>query len=287
MPQKLNRTCFRGRTLLVAASLCVGAMALPLAPTNLGAQEASKSKGASKQAMTAKQIMDEMNAKNSALGVSSGEARIELVIEDRTGTRRTRELVVRSKSIDDASRTLVRLTAPRELDGQAFLFAENKKGEDDVWMYLPAFKVSRRVEGSQKRGAFLGSHFSFSDLESRDLKDGEYKRLDDEKIGKDDVFVISVTPRDASSSDYGQVIAYVRQSDYMPLKMKFYDKEAASGVSKTLFVEKISKDDAGNPYITQMTLRSKKGGYSTIVISGVDTKKDLPDTLFTKDQLGK
>lgn len=267
---------------IMTSLLCLGAIALPAA---VAAQENAKS--ASKKSMTAKQIMDEMNAKNSALGVNSGEARIELVIEDRTGTRRTRELVVRSKKIEEASRTLVRLTAPKELDGQAFLFSENKKAEDDVWMYLPAFKVSRRVEGSQKRGAFLGSHFSFSDLESRDLKDGDYQRLDDEKIGKDEVFVISVKPKDASSSDYGKVVAYIRQSDYMPLKMKFYDRESTDEAIKTLFVEKLSKDDAGNPYITQMTLRSKKGGYSTIVISDVDSKKELPDTLFTRDQLGK
>ncbi len=236
--------------------------------------------------LTGKQIMDRMNAQQSALGVSQGKATIKLTIEDRTGTRRTRSLDVKSKKIDGNGRTLVKLTAPKELEGQSFLFSASKKGEDDVWMYLPAFKVSRRVEGSQKRGAFLGSHFSFADLESRDLKDAEYKRLEDETIDKASVYVIAVTPKDAASSDYGKVMAYVRQEDFMPLKLRFYDKDGET-VLKTLFVEKIEKDDEGKPAIRQMSLHSKKGGFSRIVISDATTTTDLADSLFTREQLGK
>lgn len=245
------------------------------------AQEAKKGDG-----LTADQIMDRMLEHNNALGVSQGMAKIELVIEDRTGDRRTRALEVRSKKSDQKSRSLVKLTAPKELAGQAFLFSENPAGEDDVWMYLPAFKVARRVEGSQKRGAFLGSHFSFSDLESRDMEQATYVRQADETIGKDVVYVIEVTPKKAESSDYGKLTAYVRQSDDMPLKLRFYDKDGKTEI-KTLFVEKIERGQDEQPYIKQMTLRSKKGGFSTMIVQEVDTTVELPDALFTREQLGK
>ena len=279
-----------------ARSLCVALLSaclLAVSAAPLIAQQTGKpalktereAKGA--EALTAKQIMDEMNARHSSwLGVTQGEATIELVIEDRAGTRRERALQVKSKKVKEVARTLITLTAPKELIGQSFLFSENASGEDDVWMYLPAFKVSRRVEGSQKRGAFLGSHFSFADLESRDLKEADYARQDDEVIAKDPVFVIQVTPRDPSASDYGQVIAYVRQSDYMPLKLRFYDKDKET-VLKTLFVEKIETGDDGEPAIRQMTLHASKGGFSTIVIRDASSDTDLPDSLFTREQLGK
>jgi outer membrane lipoprotein-sorting protein len=254
------------------------ASALLIATPSVMAQDAEK--------LTAQQIMDKMNAQQSALGVTQGKATISLVIEDRTGTRRTRALDVKSKKVDTQARTLIKLTAPKELAGQSFLFSENAKAEDDVWMYLPAFKVSRRVEGSQKRGAFLGSHFSFSDLESRDLKDAKYTREEDEAIQKEPVFVISVIPKDASASDYGKVMTYVRQKDYMPLKMRFYDKDGET-VLKTLFVEKIEDDDRGNPAIRQMSLHSKKGGFSRITITDAATTTDLADSIFTREQLGK
>ena len=236
--------------------------------------------------LTAQQLIERMTQRQSGLGVSQGEAKLTLIIEDRAGDRRTRAMTVRSKKFDVGTRTLIQLTAPKELAGQAFLFSENKASEDDVWMYLPAFKVARRVEGSQKRGAFLGSHFSFADLESRDVKDAISTRLADEKIGKDDVYVIESKPKDASQSDYGKVIAYIRKSDDMLLKLRFYEKDATTE-AKTLFVEKIERGDDQQPYIKQMTLRSKKGGYSTITIDEASTKVELPDALFTREQLGK
>src|SRR5690606_3657659 len=116
-------------------------------------------------------------------------------------------------------------------------FVENKEADDDVWMYVPAFKVTRRVEGSQKRGAFLGTHFTYADLETRDIKDGAYKRLPDETIGKIPVFVIEAVPGDPKQSDYGKVVVYVRKDDYIPLRVRFFDKNG--NLDKTLFMEKL------------------------------------------------
>ena len=236
--------------------------------------------------LSARQIIDKMLEGNNSLGVDSGSATVSLLIEDRVGAKRTRSMVVKAKDFDKGARTVMKLTAPKEVKGQAFLFAENASGEDDVWMFLPAFKVTRRIEGSQKKGSFMGTHFTFADLESRDLESGEHKRLDDEKIGKTEVFVIESTPTSAADSDYGRVVAYVRKSDFMMVKMRFYgsDKETET---KTLFVEKFGETKKGEKYIKQMTLRSKKGGFTTISIDSVDASGDIPDAAFAKDQLGK
>jgi len=128
---------------------------------------------ASAEEPTAQQIVDKALDQN-AMGFQSGKAQLSLTIEDARKDRRVRKLEVKSKNVGELARTLVTLTEPKEVRGQAFLFAE-QKGEDDVWMYLPAFKVTRRIEGGQKNGSFLGSHFTYADLESRDLKDADYE----------------------------------------------------------------------------------------------------------------
>ena len=248
-------------------------------------------KGATKQAdkaRSAPQIIDAMVDKRGSLGVSSGQATLRLLTEDRTGDKRARTMELRAKKVDGRGRTLVKLTSPKEVAGQSFLFAEtaNEAEDDDVWMYLPAFGVTRRVEGSQKRGSFMGTHFSFADLESRDVQQADLKRLDDETIGAHKVYVIEATPKRGADSEYGRVVVYVRQSDEMLLKMRFYDKDAKTE-AKTLFVEKIGKTASGSPTIEQMTLRSTLGGYTTIVVEAANEGADLPDTLFLKDQLGK
>lgn len=230
----------------------------------------------------ADEIIDKALDQN-AMGFRSGKAQLTLKIEDASGDSRTRKLEVKSKSINDLTRTLVTLTSPKEVRGQAFLFAE-KSGEDDVWMFLPAFKVTRRIEGGQKNGSFLGSHFTYADLESRDLKESTYEKLDDEKIGKHEVYVIKATPKKSAKSDYEKVLMYVRKSDYIPLKVKFFEK--GDTPAKTLFVEKLGKTAQGQTYTEQMTLRPAAGGYTTIVISALD-EAELPDSIFSKDQLGK
>ncbi len=231
---------------------------------------------------TADEIIDKSLDQN-AMGFQAGKAQLTLKIEDSSGDSRVRKLDVKSKKLNDLTRTLVTLTSPKEVRGQAFLFAE-KKGEDDVWMYLPAFKVTRRIEGGQKNGSFLGSHFTYADLESRDLKEATYDRKPDEKIGKHEVYVVEATPKKSADSDYEKVVTYVRKDDYIPLKVKFYEK--GDKVAKTLFVEKLDKTSEGQTYAKQMTLRPKGGGYTTIVINALD-EAELPDSLFSKDQLGK
>ena len=235
------------------------------------------------QQPSADDIIDKALDRNS-MGFQSGKAQLTLRIEDASGNKRERSLEVKSKRVDDLGRTLATLTAPKEVRGQAFLFVE-RTGEDDVWMFLPAFKVTRRIEGGQKNGAFLGSHFTYADLESRDLKEATYKRLDDEKIGKDAVYVVEATPKPSAKSDYTKVLTYVRQSDYIPLKVKFFGK--GGKLEKTIFVEKLDKTSDGTTYAKQMTLRPKTGGFTTLLISALDTTVELPDSVFSKDQLGK
>lgn len=229
--------------------------------------------------LTAKQIIDK-SLDNNAMGFQAGRAQIRLQIQDKKGDERVRTMDVQSKQIEGLTRTRVSLRSPKEVKGQAFLFVE-RKAEDDVWMYLPAFKVTRRIESGQKNGAFLGSHFTYADLESRDLKDGKYKRLPDEKIGKNEVYVIESTP--SGSSDYSKVVSWVRKSDFIPLRIRFFKKGKED---KTLFVEKLGKANSGKSYAKQMRLRAKNGGFTVIEIAALE-ESEISDTVFSKDQLGK
>ena len=231
--------------------------------------------------LTAKEIVDKSLDQN-AMGFQSGKARITLQIQDKKGDERVRTMDVRSKDIEGLGRTRMELVAPKEVKGQAFLFVE-RDTEDDVWMYLPAFKVTRRIESGQKNGSFLGSHFTYADLESRDLKGGSYKRMPDEKIGKTDVYVVESVPK-KGTSDYTKVVVWVRKSDFTPMRMRFFEK--GDKVVKTLFVEKLSKTQKGQTYAKQMRLRAESGGFTVIKIDALE-EAEISEAVFSKDQLGK
>lgn len=241
--------------------------------------------GGGGEALSAAQIVERATEEYDGFGFEQGAAQITLVVEDKAGTKKSKKLDVKSKKIGGDARSRVTLLAPKEVKGQAFLFVEDRTGEDDVWMYLPAFSVTRRIAGAQKRGAFLGSHMTYRDLESRDLKDATQKRLADEKLGKNEVYVVESTPKGGAESDYQKVVAYIRKGDFVPLKIKYYGEK--DELIKTLFVEKLDRDDKGRTLIKRMTLRPARGGYTTILVDALDTAVELPDSIFGKEQLGK
>lgn len=231
---------------------------------------------------TGEEIINKAVDRN-AMGFQAGQAQLTLTIEDSKKERRERRLDIQSKKIAEQAHTRVKLLEPAEVKGQAFLFAE-REGEDDVWMYLPAFKVTRRIEGGQKNGAFLGSHFTYADLESRDLKDGVYTRLPDEKIGKIDVYVVDSKPNPAAKSDYSKITVWVRKSDFIPMRIRFFGKD--DKVQKTLFIEKLDTSASGQTYAKQLTLRPEGGGYTTMTVDALN-EAELDDAVFAKEQLGK
>ncbi|WP_158542641.1 outer membrane lipoprotein-sorting protein [Lujinxingia litoralis] len=233
---------------------------------------------------SAQQLIDEAMERN-ALGFESGRAQLTLIVYDRAGERRERRLDVRARRANEQSATRVELTDPPEVRGQSFLFVEQSEGEDDVWMYVPAFNVTRRVEGRQKRGAFLGTHFTFADLESRDLREANYRRLPDERIGETPVYVVEARPKESAGSDYNRVVAYLRKDDRVPMRIRFFGKD--NQLEKTLFSERLNRSEGGQVYIEQMTLRSEQGGYTTIVINALDPGAELPESIFSRDDLGR
>ncbi len=245
----------------------------------------SASEQDSGQERGAKEIVDRAVERN-ALGFEAGRAQVSLTVFDRRGEKRERRLDVRSRRDDDRSRTIMRLTAPAEVRGQAFLFHENTDGDDDMWMYVPAFEVTRRVEGEQRRSSFLGTHFTFADLESRDLREANHRRLPDEQIGEYDVYVVEATPTQPEQSDYEKVVAYVRKEDYIPIRIRFFDRDGE--LDKTLFTERLNTiGDDDETYVERATLRSETGGYTTIEVTELDVDVELPNALFDREEFGR
>jgi outer membrane lipoprotein-sorting protein len=229
-------------------------------------------------------IVEDALATNS-LQFESARAEFKLTIEGDNGDTSERQMVVQSAEVDGAVRTRIELTAPPDVEGQAFLFAENESGADDVWMYVPAFSVTRRIEGSKKQGSFLGSHFTYNDLESRSIEAADYQKTGTDEIGGHEVWVIEATPRDEAESAYGTVVTHIRKKDRAPLKFEFLDEDDEP--VKTLYVEKLATTDSGTTYIKQMRMQSDKGGYSRIAIESLETDADVPTSIFNKEQLGQ
>ena len=232
--------------------------------------------------LTADEIIDRA-LDTDTLGFQTGEVTMTLIIQDDSGESRERRLTVRGMTEGDSSRSLVRVIAPAEQAGQSYLFRENANGEDDVYVFLPALDdAPRRISGSQKNGSFMGTHFTYADLETRDVRDATYTRLEDETIGQFPVYVIDSVPNPGSDSEYSRVRLWIRQSDNIPLRTRFFGDDGEA--EKTIFTEETAVE-GDRIYVRRMTLRPADGGATTMILDSVNFNADVAPAEFTPQNL--
>jgi len=200
-----------------------------------------------------------------------------MTLRNERGETRTRKMFARTRKQEGLTRTLVRFTAPSDVAGTAFLFVENRDRDDDQHMYLPALKVVKRIVGKQKQSKFMGSDFTYADLEWRDLEQARYRALPDEKVGKDLCHVIEAEPTKKES--YELTRSWIRKKDDVPLRIQFFDR--SKRLLKVLFVKEV-KPVGKTLSVTKLKMSNKQTGHSTFLsIDQIKLRDDLPADAFT------
>ena len=121
-------------------------------------------------------------------------------------------------------KSLIKFMKPADIQGTGLLSYQNKKADDDQWLYLPSMKKTKRISGSGKSGSFVGSEFSFEDLIPPDIDKYTYQYLKSESCGDTTCYVVSSTPQ-TSDSGYSKTISWIRIDNYRVVKAEFYDKK--------------------------------------------------------------
>jgi len=161
-----------------------------------------------------------------------------MVLTNSKGKTRANTMI--SKTMDGNKKQIIWFLEPKDDKGVAFLKIEHDDKDDEMRMWLPAFKKIRRISSmrmwlpafkkirrisSKKKGdSFMGSDLSYEDMSSRDLKDNDHNRLDDEIINGKDCFVLEVQPKKEAKSSYSKHISWIEKSSLMAIKENSYDK---------------------------------------------------------------
>ena len=100
-------------------------------------------------------------------------------LKNSKGKIRTYEMI--SKSMNGNRKQIMWFLEPKDDRGIAFLKLEHDDKDDDMRMWLPAFKKVRRISSKKRGDSFMGSDLNYEDISSRELDKNDYKRLDDDK----------------------------------------------------------------------------------------------------------
>jgi len=121
---------------------------------------------------------------------------------------------------------IYRFLSPADVKGTGVLVFDYETDADDVWIYLPALRKTRRIVSSQRSESFLGSEFSYADLNVPRLDDYSYQLLREEAFGGEQCWVIDVLPKaeqTAQGEGYSKKTYWISQEKFVLRKSVYYD----------------------------------------------------------------
>jgi len=207
----------RARPLPCLSLLCAALLAASAAPAAEDAEPAGPS---------GREIYDRVLANR----FDAYEQQARLVSGDRAGNEQESRMTVLWKSFRDEqgeprkgalSKTRIRYTHPFDLRFSGYLLINNRDRPDDQFVYLNSRRRIRRV--NLRGEPVLGSDFSFEDVVPRELEDADYRRLPDERMDGRDAWVVEVTPRAGTESEYSRFQSWIDRKRDVVLQTVYWD----------------------------------------------------------------
>jgi negative regulator of sigma E activity len=148
---------------------------------------------------------------------------------------------------------------------------------------LPDLKRSRRISGSLRSSSFIGTDFSFADLDRRDLREASTALQVEESIAAFSCYRISLLPS-RSDSPYSRLELWIRKDNFLPLKIAHFDK---SGVLLKEFRALEVKRVSGQWFVTRSRMTNVRDNHVTDLDLEQIEVDAAPDDVFTVRELEK
>jgi len=214
---------------------------------------------------------------------------VTLTISEKNGSVRTRKLNMITKSYDDGTiKRMVKFLDPADVRGTAMLIVDSKDAQDDMWIYLPALKKTRRIVSTEKGKSFMSSEFSNADMSSGSNADFKISHLPES--GKNDVWVIENVPVSEDKADeygFSKKITFLDKSSLKTKKIDFYNFDGE--LFKSIEIVATQPLEGKEGYVmTDMLARNYINGRSSRVkFDQVNTTASIPDNTFIADNLSR
>jgi hypothetical protein len=216
--------------------------------------------------MTGREIMEKVTVTRKLDGA---ESTIKMSIYDEKGEVREREIASATKLYDDGKteKRVFRFLSPSDVRGTGILIFDYESKPDDMWIFLPAVRKTRRILSSQGAQSFMGSEFSYADLNIPALDDFTYGVGNDEPCGGDTCYVVDVLPKSketAGNDGYSKKTYWVSKAKLVVMRGLFYAPDGK--LLKELLTRDVKLLDAKkNRYRTmRMEMLNKQNGRRSV-----------------------
>jgi len=238
--------------------------------------------------LTAKQIVDKSI---NAVKLAGAEATATMTIIDSKGRERVRQIAQASKLYDngDTEKKLVRFLAPADVKGTGLLTFDYEVKDDDIWLYMPALRKTRRIVSSEKSKSFMGSEFSYADMTPPTLDNFTFTLLGEEEVRGELCWKIEWLPIDddiADENGFSKRVSFIAQSNYTMRRGIYYDLDEE--LHKELNVLEIKEVDSKNHkfrYMHMVMVNKQNDRKSILIVNKIVYNPKVKDSYFTQRYL--
>lgn len=164
---------------------------------------------------------------NQVVKVSAFEAVSTLTITDSKGNQRIRENAMASMSLPDgAEKRIIKFLSPADVKGTGILIFDYPEKSDDMWIYLPALRKTRRIVSKEKSKSFMGSEFSNANMTAPGLEDFNYTLVGAEDLDGKACNMVESIPISTDMEDqygYSKSLSWIDKNTYLVYRIDYFD----------------------------------------------------------------
>ncbi len=234
--------------------------------------------------LTARQIVDTSFQTTKLAG---SEMLSTMTIMDSRGRERVRKIATVSKLYDggETEKRLIRFLSPADVKGTGLLTFDYENKDDDMWLFMPALRKTRRIVSTEKAKNFMGSEFTYADMTPPILDDFSYEILGEEDVAGTACWKIEMIPVDddvADENGFSRRISFIAKQDFVIRKAVYYDLDGE--LHKELAVENVKEIDPENRKYRPMRMvmvNKQNGRKSVLNVDEIQFSPDMGDEFFT------
>jgi len=214
---------------------------------------------------------------------------VTLTITEKSGAIRTRKVNMTAKTFGGTEKRLMKFLDPADVRGTAMLIIDNKDKQDDIWIYLPALRKTRRIVSTEKGKSFMSSEFTNADMTSGKNTDFNIKHMPES--GNNGMWAIESVPVNDDIADeygYSRKVTWLDRNDLKIEKIDFYNFDGT--LFKTIEIRATQPRTNGTEgYImTDMFAQNYLNGRSSrVLFDHINTSANIPDNTFSADNLSR
>lgn len=223
--------------------------------------------------------------------VVGSHTKVRLKLRNNRGQERERDLITTTKLQGNGvdNQRLVRFLAPADVKGTTILLVERTKADDDMWIYLPGLRKTRRLVASNKKDSFAGTDFSYGDVIGHAVEAWRHKIIGEDNSPGEDCYIVESVPASDTIRDntgYSKRRSWISKNRFTLLKLETWDAEGQL-LKQAEFGDFRQVDVAHKKWIAMRSrARNVQTGHTTdIVFSDYHVDPAVSDALFTARSL--